>query len=60
MRRKFYLHRRGGVFYACPVNQETGLSMGDRSTGKRDRDAALIDIGAVPSGKGSVGFVRLF
>ena len=42
MRRKFYMHRRGGVFYACLVNQETGLSMSARSTGERDRDAALI------------------
>jgi hypothetical protein len=22
--RRFYLHKRGGVFYACLVNQETG------------------------------------
>ncbi|MDR0374330.1 MAG: integrase [Treponema sp.] len=42
MRRKFYLHKRGGVFYACLVNQKTGLSMSARSTGERDRDAALI------------------
>ena len=42
MRRKFYMHKRGGVFYACLVNQETGLSMSARSTGERDRDAALI------------------
>jgi hypothetical protein len=35
MRRKFYLHKRGGVFYACLVNQETGLSMSARSTGER-------------------------
>ena len=114
MRRKFYMHKRGGVFYACLVNQETGLAMSARSTGERDRDAALIvvsgwlrdglpgkdgerrrveaafdldgilrgirkaeldsggalaivkalkergliDIGAVPAGKGSVDFVR--
>jgi integrase len=113
MRRKFYMHRRGGVFYACLVNQETGFPMSARSTGERERDAALIvvsgwlrdglpgkngerrkaeaafdldgilrairkaeldsggalaivnalkergliDIGAVPAGKGSVGFV---
>jgi hypothetical protein len=36
------MHKRGGVFYACMVNQETGLSMSARSTGERDRDAALI------------------
>ena len=42
VRRKFYMHKRGGVFYACLVNQETGLSMSARSTGERDRDAALI------------------
>jgi integrase len=44
MRRKFYMHKRGGVFYACLVDQETGLSMSARSTGERDRDAALIVI----------------
>jgi integrase len=42
MRRKFYMHKRGGVYYACLVDQETGLSMSARSTGERDRDAALI------------------
>jgi hypothetical protein len=42
MCRKFYLHKRGGVFYACLVNQETGLVMSARSTGERDRDAAII------------------
>jgi len=42
MRRKFYMHKRGGVFYACLVNQETGLPMSARSTGESDRDAALI------------------
>jgi integrase len=42
MRRKFYMHKRGGVFYACLVNQETGLPMSARSTGERDRDAALV------------------
>jgi hypothetical protein len=42
MRRKFYMHKRGGVFYACLVNQETRLPMSARSTGERDRDAALI------------------
>jgi integrase len=88
MRRKFYMHKRGGVFYACLVNRETGLSMSARSTGERrkveaafdldgilrgirkaelDSGAALaivkalkgrglIDIGAVPAGKGSVSF----
>jgi hypothetical protein len=42
MRRKFYMHKRGGVFYACLVNKETGLPMSARSTGERDRDAALL------------------
>jgi hypothetical protein len=42
MRRKFYMHKRAGVFYACLVNQENGLPMSARSTGERDRDAALI------------------
>jgi hypothetical protein len=36
------MHKRGGVFYVCMINQETGLSMSARSTGERDRDAALI------------------
>jgi hypothetical protein len=44
MRRKFYMHKRGGVFYACLVNQETGLPMSARNTGERGRDAALIVI----------------
>jgi integrase len=42
MRRKFYLHTRKGIFYACLVNQTTGLPMSARSTGERDRDAALV------------------
>jgi hypothetical protein len=37
MRRKFYMYKRGGVFYACLVNQETGLPMGARSTRENDR-----------------------
>jgi hypothetical protein len=48
MRRKFYLHKRGGVFYVCLVNQETGLAMSARSTGERDRDAALIVVRLAP------------
>jgi integrase len=36
------MHKRGGVFYACLVNQETGLPMSARSTGERGRDVALI------------------
>jgi hypothetical protein len=42
MRRKFYMHRREGFFYACLVNRETGFPLSARSTGERDRDAALI------------------
>jgi integrase len=38
------MHKRGGVFYACMANQETGLPMSARSTGERDWDAALIVI----------------
>jgi hypothetical protein len=38
----FYIHTRKGVYYACLVNQETGLPMTARSTGEKDRDAALI------------------
>jgi hypothetical protein len=44
MRRKFYMHKRKGVFYACLVNQEMGLPMSARSTGAKDRDAALIAV----------------
>jgi integrase len=36
------MHKRGGIFYACLINQETGLPMNARSTRERDRDAALI------------------
>ncbi|MDR2500858.1 MAG: hypothetical protein LBD37_07265 [Treponema sp.] len=110
------MRKRRGVFYACLVNQETGIPMSARSTGEKERDAALIavsgwlrdglpgrdgerrkaeaafgldgilrsirkaeldsagalaivkalkergpiDTGAVPAGKGSVNFVRLF
>jgi hypothetical protein len=116
MRQKFYMHKRGGIFYVCLVNQETGFPMSARSTRECNRDATLIvvsgwfrdglpgkdgehrkveaafdldgilrgirraeldsggalvivnvlkergliDIGAVPAGKGSVNFVRLF
>ena len=48
MRRKFYLHKRAGVFYACLVNQDTGLPMSARSTGEYDRDAALIVVSNWP------------
>jgi hypothetical protein len=37
VRRKFYPHKRGGVFYACLVNQGTGLPMSARSTGSAGR-----------------------
>jgi len=36
------MQRRGDVFYARLVNQGTGRIMTARSTGERDRDAALI------------------
>jgi integrase len=39
---KILYAQAGGVFYACLVNQETGLPMSARSTGECDRDAALI------------------
>jgi hypothetical protein len=44
MRRKFYMHKRKGVFYACLVNQETGIPTSARSTGEKNRDAALITV----------------
>jgi hypothetical protein len=35
MEKPFYLHKRGGVFYACLVNQETG---------ERDKESAMITV----------------
>jgi hypothetical protein len=42
--RRFYLHKRGGVFYACLVNQETGERTSARSTGERDKESAMIAV----------------
>ncbi|MDR2483293.1 MAG: hypothetical protein LBD08_06645, partial [Treponema sp.] len=42
--KRFYLQKRGRVYYACMVNQETGERMTARSTGERDRDEALIKV----------------
>jgi hypothetical protein len=44
MGKPFYLHKRGGVFYACLVNQETGERMSARSTGERDKEAAITEV----------------
>ncbi|GHT59614.1 hypothetical protein FACS1894109_15870 [Spirochaetia bacterium] len=40
--RQFYLHARKGIFYVQFVNQETKKCLPARSTGKGNRDEALI------------------
>ncbi|GAB6391358.1 MAG: tyrosine-type recombinase/integrase [Treponematales bacterium] len=42
MTRSYYLHKRGAVYYAELVDKKTGLKLVARSTGERDRDAALL------------------
>jgi integrase len=42
--RRFYLYERRGIFYAALINQETGKPLPGKSTGKRDRDSALLVI----------------
>ena len=42
--RRFYLYERRGIFYASLINQETGQALTAKSTGKRDRDSALLVI----------------
>jgi integrase len=54
--RRFYLYERRGIFYASLINQETGQPLTGKSTGKRDRDSALLVIAdwlknGVPRGK---------
>ncbi|MDR1024717.1 MAG: site-specific integrase, partial [Treponema sp.] len=56
--RRFYLYERRGIFYAALINQETGKPLPGKSTGKRDRDSALLVIAdwlknGIPQGKGS-------
>ena len=40
--RRFYLHKRGSVYYAELINQETGIKMTAKSTGTRTQDDALL------------------
>ncbi|GHT80070.1 hypothetical protein FACS1894130_10580 [Spirochaetia bacterium] len=54
--RRFYLYERRGIFYAALINQETGQPLTAKSTGKRDRDSALLVIAdwmknGIPQGK---------
>ncbi|MDR1420696.1 MAG: hypothetical protein LBI86_10010, partial [Treponema sp.] len=54
--RRFYLYERRGIFYAALINQETGQPLTGKSTGKRDRDSALLVIAdwlknGVPQGR---------
>lgn len=53
--RRFYFHRRGGIYYAELVDPKTGKRLTAKSTGTRDRDAALLKVAewlekGVPSG----------
>jgi hypothetical protein len=38
--RRFYLHKRAGIYYAELVNQSTGKKLPAKSTGERDKDEA--------------------
>jgi hypothetical protein len=42
--RQFCLHNRGGIFYTCLVNQETGERMSARSTGEKNMESAVITV----------------
>lgn len=44
MARRFYLYKRGGVYYAKLINPETGTPMNARSTGTTDKEEALFVI----------------
>jgi len=44
MARRFYLYKRGGIYYAKLINPETGTPMNARSTGATDKDEALFVI----------------
>jgi integrase len=57
MRRDFYLHtRHHGIFYAEFVDPQTGRKLPARSTGEKDRDAALLKVAVwkangIPTGR---------
>jgi hypothetical protein len=38
--RRFYLHKRAGIYYAELVDQETGKKLPAKSTGERNEDEA--------------------
>ncbi|GMO27554.1 MAG: hypothetical protein Ta2B_08220 [Termitinemataceae bacterium] len=40
--RRYYLHKRGGIYYAELVDTKTGLKLTARSTGTNNRDDALL------------------
>lgn len=40
--RRYYLHKREKIFYAELVNQETGKRLTAKSTGKKNRDDAML------------------
>jgi hypothetical protein len=44
MARRFYLYKRGGIYYAKLRNPETGTTINARSTGTTDKDEALLVI----------------
>jgi hypothetical protein len=48
MRRKYYLHKRNGIFYAELVDPQTGCKLPARSTGTSDRDDALLVVPKFP------------
>lgn len=54
--RRFYLHRRNGIYYAQLVDPATGRAVTARSTGTRNRDDALLVVAdwlknGVPAGR---------
>jgi len=56
MGRPYYLHRRGGFWYAELVDQETGRKLTARSTGTQNRDEAILIIAewrknGIPTGR---------
>ena len=54
--RRFYLHKRDGIFYAELVDPETGQKHSARSTGETDREKATLTVGqwlehGIPTGR---------
>ncbi len=42
MRRKYYLHKRNGIYYAELIDPETGMKLSARSTGEQNKEDALL------------------